>query len=281
MRGKTRRQEIDGKHLREQITAIALIIATFVLLSSLCVSCVRSCGCGGGSRNEEQDVVSATTTNKDEVVLTTDDIAFLRSLTEYPRLVSEDCPLPTGYAPSSLMALTGMINGSRQQLHPDAGNAFFQLYDALMADGIALHPLSGYRTYEEQVNIFNYNLQLHIDEGMTPEEAHAYTKTRVAIPGTSEHQYGRSIDVTIDGTTDDDFYKTEQGQWLIDHAHEHGFIIRYPKEKSHITGIDYEPWHLRWVGKEHAAFISRHNICLEEYIQLIMQYNSGAVMCYD
>ncbi len=282
MRGKTRRDQIVGEHRREQIRFIALCGAALVLILSLLVSCARSCDCSCGSG--EIDIAASRSdepAETEELKLTDEDIAFLRSLTEYPRLVSTESPLPDGYAPPNPIKLHGMPDGEANQLNYDAANAFYQLREAMQADGMAVDPLSGYRTYEEQVAIFNYNVQLHTDEGMTPEEALAYTERFVAVPGTSEHQYGRSIDVTMDGTTNHSFHETEQGQWLIAHAHEYGYIIRYPSDKTGITGINYEPWHLRWVGNEHAAFIHKHKLCLEEYIDLVNEYNPAAVMCDD
>ncbi len=282
MRGKTRREQIISEHRREQIRFIALCLATLVLILSLSVSCARSCSCGCGSPQDTQTVSESDVSRDDgELILSPEDEDFLRSLREYPRLVSTESPLPDGYAPPDPVKLHGMPDGENNQLNYDAANAFYKLRDAMLADGMAVDPLSGYRTYEEQVAIFNYNVQLHTDEGMTPEEALAYTERFVAIPGTSEHQYGRSIDVTMDGTTNHSFHKTEQGQWLIDHAHEYGFIIRYPSDKTELTGINYEPWHLRWVGEEHASFIHKHDLCLEEYIALVRQYNPTAVMCND
>lgn len=279
MKGRTRRQEIIGEHRLEQIRVIALAVSALVLLLSLCVSCGRSCGCGQGCGKDsiqQSEITQSTDTEK--LVLTDEDTRFLYSLTEYPRLVNNDYPLPFGYAPPNPVPLHGMPDGTGNKLNYDAANAFYQLRAAMLEEGMAVDPLSGYRSYDEQVNIFNYNIQLHIDEGMTPEEARAYTERFVAIPGTSEHQYGRSIDVTMDGTTNHSFHETPQGKWLIDHAHEYGFVIRYPADKTDITGINYEPWHLRWVGNEHAAFMYRHGLCLEEYVQLVSHYNPGAVM---
>ncbi len=285
MRSKTRRQEIVGEYRKEQIQMIALILAFLVLLVAMMINCGRTCGCGGADDQgptEEQTETGPGRGAADIEALWTDmnheDRQFVTGLSEYPRLVNRDNPLPLGYAPPSPVTLHGMPEGEANSLNYDAARAFYSLRQAMLDDGIAILPLSGYRSYEEQVMIFNYNVQLHTEEGMTPEEARAYTERFVSLPGTSEHQYGRSIDVTLDGTTDHSFHETEQGQWLIDHAHEFGFVIRYPEDKEEVTGIGYEPWHLRWVGVEHAGFMTRYNLCLEEYIEMIRKYNSMAVM---
>lgn len=278
MRSPTRRQQIEGEHRREQLRFILLAVGVFALIIAGFAAMAKRAGCGCAAE-EPTPAVSDTQIEEpeDELRLSDEDVAFLRSVTEYPRLVNNDNPLPGSYEPPELTRLLGMPDGAENRLNYDAARAFYLLRDAMIADGIAIMPLSGYRTYDEQVSIFNYNVQLHTDEGMTPEEAREYTLRFVAFPGTSEHQYGRSIDVTIDGTTNHQFDKTEQGQWLIEHSHEFGFVVRYPSDKESITGIGYEPWHLRWVGETHAEFMQRHDLCLEEYVQLVLQYSPGAV----
>jgi len=287
MRGKTRRQEIVGEYRKEQIRVIALIIAIMVMLVAMMVACGKSCACSCGAGDEvsmsdaqedtDRQSTGAVDIGKLWESLDDKDREFINSLTVYPRLVNRNNPLPTGYIPPDLMILQGVPDGASNQLSYSAANAYLQMHQAMVADGIAVVPLSGYRSYDEQVMIFNYNVQLHTDEGMTPEEAREYTEGFVSIPGTSEHQYGRCIDVTIDGTTNHSFHETEHGQWLIDHAHEFGFVIRYPEDKVEVTGINYEPWHLRWVGEKHADFMTRHSLCLEEYVELINRYNPWAV----
>ena len=85
----------------------------------------------------------------------------------------------------------------------------------------------------------------------------------VAIPGTSEHELGLAVDINEAGGADPwGLYN-----WLAAHAHEYGFILRYPQGKESITGIDYEPWHFRYVGKEAAAEIYSRQVTLEEYLQ--------------
>ncbi len=84
-----------------------------------------------------------------------------------------------------------------------------------------------------------------------------------AAPGTSEHNSGLAIDI---GTSKGDFSGSAEEAWLLEHAHEYGFILRYPADKTDITGFAYEPWHFRYVGKEQAALIKESGLCLEEYL---------------
>ncbi|MBE6753826.1 MAG: D-alanyl-D-alanine carboxypeptidase family protein [Ruminococcaceae bacterium] len=279
---RTRRGEILLENIKEWAKVILLAVMIIAIIALGISSCTNgSCGlCGGCSCGCAQQEENAPQPQQQETQPTEEDkLANRESLAEvqtYPRLINGEHALNANYVPPNLTRLVGMPDGSGIMLEFTAATAFDRLYNDIVADGLGLIPLSGYRTYQEQVDIFAWNLELHINEGMTPDEARAHTATLVAIPGTSEHQYGRSLDVTIDGTTNHTFHETEQGKWLIAHAHEYGFVVRYPSDKTDITGIAYEPWHLRYVGKEHAAYMKKYDLCLEEYIALVRQDNPAA-----
>ena len=107
---------------------------------------------------------------------------------------------------------------------------------------------SGYRSYQRQQEVYAQS---------EPGKAQQ--------PGASEHQTGLAFDVTVE--TNDGFESTPQYAWLMKHAHEYGFIQRYPANKSDITGISYEPWHYRYVGVEAATRIRESGLTLEEFIE--------------
>lgn len=88
----------------------------------------------------------------------------------------------------------------------------------------------------------------------------------VAIPGTSEHHLGLAVDFY---PVSEKFESSAQFVWLKKNAEKYGFVLRYPEDKQSITRIKYEPWHYRFVGKEHAKFMNEHNMCLDEYIEYI------------
>ena len=91
-----------------------------------------------------------------------------------------------------------------------------------------------------------------------------FTAGKTAIPGgASEHNCGLAVDI---GCAKGDFEGSPEESWLLEHAHEYGFILRYPADKVDITGFDHEPWHFRYVGKEQAALIKESGLCLEEYL---------------
>ena len=136
----------------------------------------------------------------------------------------------------------------------EAYTALQELQAAALLEDYQIPLLSGYRSYDYQVNLY----QSYVEVDGT-EAADRYS----ARPGYSEHQTGLCFDV---GEISYAYGETQEGQWLAQHCAEYGFIIRYPEGKEHITGYTYEPWHIRYVGKEAATFIMNENITLEEYL---------------
>ena len=135
-----------------------------------------------------------------------------------------------------------------------ANKALEELQQAAKLEGYDLPLLSGYRSYEYQKQLFqNYASKYGV------EKANTFS----ARAGQSEHQTGLAFDV---GSIDDEYGETESGKWLAENCKNHGFIIRYPEEKQHITGYKYEPWHIRYVGKEKAIEITNSGLTLEEYL---------------
>lgn len=133
-----------------------------------------------------------------------------------------------------------------------------------------LNPLicSSYRTMEKQEMLFNNKINEYLGYGYSRSEAERKAGELVAIPGTSEHQLGLALDI-VDVSyqlLDENQENTDVQKWLIHNSWKYGFILRYPTDKSSITGISYEPWHYRYVGKEAAKEIYEAQICLEEYL---------------
>lgn len=143
-------------------------------------------------------------------------------------------------------------------------------YNAMIAaakkDGVTLTICSGYRYYSTQKRNYENRVKKYMDQGKSKEEAEAITATIIARPGTSEHQTGLAVDFT---PCDESFGNSKGYKWLQKHAAEYGFVQRYKKAKSGITGIIDEPWHFRFVGVEHANYMNEHDLCLEEYIDLL------------
>ena len=143
-----------------------------------------------------------------------------------------------------------------------------KMLQAAKDDGINLQISSPYRDQAYQEYLFDRHIKTYMRQGKSYMEAYALTAQAVTIPGASEHQIGLALDIVCDTYTDlnDGFGDTEAGKWLAKHSCEYGFILRYPKGKEYITGIEYEPWHFRYVGTEAATIITNENLTLEEFV---------------
>lgn len=129
---------------------------------------------------------------------------------------------------------------------------------------VGIHPLivSAYRSREEQQSIIDQRINQFMNQGMSWQEAYEETMRTVAEPGHSEHETGLAIDINAENESNQAVY-----DWLAVNAHFYGFIVRYPANKVDETGIDYEPWHFRYVGVEHAQAIYENDLTLEAYLQ--------------
>ena len=143
-----------------------------------------------------------------------------------------------------------------------------QMLDDGAKAGLSMYVASAYRSSEKQKEVFNATMQDWMANGRTPLEAYDETKKSVAVPGTSEHATGLAVDIIASEYEglDDRQGETDEQKWLMEHCWEYGFILRYPPEKVDITGIIYEPWHYRYVGKTAAEEIMKKNLTLEEYL---------------
>ncbi|MDN9012034.1 M15 family metallopeptidase [Brevibacillus laterosporus] len=178
-------------------------------------------------------------------------------------LVNKQYKLPDSYKPQDLVypnvPFLFKEKIEKRMMRKEAAVALEQLFAGAKQEGIMLAGVSAYRSHSTQTTLFNRYVQKDGEEA---------AKKYSAEPGHSEHETGLAIDVS--GSTgkcaaEDCFEGTPEAVWLADHAHEYGFIIRYPKGKEAITGYQYEPWHLRYVGKEAAGEIHDKGITLEEY----------------
>ena len=144
-----------------------------------------------------------------------------------------------------------------------------RMLDDCRASGLEPLVCSAYRSQNTQEELFQAEVDGWISQGYSREEAEKEAGKVVAVPGTSEHQLGLAADI-VDAThqlLDESQEDTEVQKWLMENSWKYGFILRYPSDKSNITGIIYEPWHYRYVGKEAAQEIYEQEICLEEYLE--------------
>ena len=142
------------------------------------------------------------------------------------------------------------------------------LINAAAKDNVSLLICYGYRTLEQSQQLFEKQINRQLARGLSQEEAVAEAKRWVAPPGTSDHHTGLALDIVTPEyqVLNHGFFNTPAGQWMAKNCWDYGFVIRFPEDKQDITGITYEPWHLRFVGKEHSIAMRDNNECLEEYV---------------
>ncbi len=119
--------------------------------------------------------------------------------------------------------------------------------------------LSGYRSYQRQQELFDYWVE---------QDGYEAALMESALPGRSEHQSGLAMDV---GKLEYEYAHTDEGIWLAENCHKYGFIIRYPEDKTEITGYIYEPWHIRYLGESTAKLVHDSGLTLEEFLKVDKQ----------
>ena len=185
-------------------------------------------------------------------------------LNSYVILVNKAFRLPENYEPADLvvpnvLAVWGAENVLR--MRESAARALEALFEAAYEDeGLELWVVSGYRSFEDQVTRHQYFVDTHGTQA---------AETMSARPGHSEHQTGLAMDVaaaSVGALLTEEFSNAPEGVWLRENAHRFGFIIRYPYSRRNLTGIGYEPWHIRYVGVDAATHIFEHDLVLEQYV---------------
>lgn len=185
-------------------------------------------------------------------------------------LVNNQNPITKEYAEGCERSL---VYESWREYYMDSRMAEYikQMIDDAQNDGIELVVVSAYRSFEKQEQNIQESIQDRIDRlGMTEEEARIDTLREVQLPGCSEHNAGISADIMSDKYTsmdDDGFKNTEAFAWLQKNAAKYGFILRYPEDGFEKTGINFEPWHYRFVGRYYAQVLTDRGITLEEYFE--------------
>ena len=192
----------------------------------------------------------------------------LRERTELLVLVNPWHKMEEGYEPE-LRQVTWGYEENEQFMDARAADAMIQMIADCAAAGNDPFVCSAYRDMDKQEYLFNNKIaRLVYEEGVDPADAPALAATTVALPGTSEHQLGLAADI-IDYNypyLDEKQEEMPTQQWLMEHCWDYGFILRYPNDKSEITGIIYEPWHYRYVGVEAAQEMRELGLTLEEYL---------------
>lgn len=198
--------------------------------------------------------------SKDQIVETYEDFVFDPTDWRYV-LINKQHPIPDDYS-----FTLGTIKGD-MQCDERILETLLTMMQAAKKDGVTLVICSPYRDYYKQEVLFERKINKYMNMGYNYLEAYKLSSQYVTVPGASEHQIGLAIDFISNDyrTLDYGFADCDAGKWLKEHCHEYGFILRYPKGKEYITGIDYEPWHFRFVGVEAATVIMNNELTLEEF----------------
>jgi len=191
------------------------------------------------------DLISYEDDNKDDLLI----------------LVNKYHAVKKGYKPDDLVYMdNSMSTYQNLELRAEAYEAYKKMYQDACDLGFDLKVCSAYRTYKTQTGLYVNSLK---------NRGRETTNIRSAYPGRSEHHTGLSVDITSKSmgmTLSQDFCNYDDGKWLNENCQNYGFIVRYPKGKTEITGYAFEPWHFRYVGVETAKYIMENNLTLEEYL---------------
>lgn len=190
---------------------------------------------------------------------------------EYVYLVDPTHTLSSDYEPDDLIdcGYTRDDGRATQKMREAAAKSL----QAFLAEGAKngvtdVTVTSAYRSYSYQNYLFNFYCEQHQHKFATREECEKYVLTFSTKPGTSEHQSGLCCDMHNIPAADVSFAEKAEAKWLAENCYRFGFILRYPEGKKQVTGIIYEPWHFRFVGREAATEMHELGLCLEEYIEL-------------
>lgn len=206
-------------------------------------------------KNEKNRELEVETVEKSELVSKKNNDELL-TLVNYKNKIPDDWQV-------SLISLS-----ETQSIDQRAYQALQDMISDAKVLGLNIIVCSSYRTYEKQKELFVNKVSQYLNNGYSYNEAQELASEWVAKPNTSEHQLGLAVDLVSQANQrlDNSQEKTAEQKWLMKNCYKYGFILRYPLDKSDITKIGYEPWHYRYVGKEHAKKIMEMNVCLEEYI---------------
>ena len=194
------------------------------------------------SQNTSNSNSDAAVTSKGYKIEVIDGATYIEGVL----IANKSYPLPSTYNPGDLTS--------------EVKEAFSKMQKAAASEGLNIYISSGFRSYERQVTVYNSYVQ---------KDGKELADTYSSRPGYSEHQTGLCFDLN---SIDDSCGNTAESAWVDKHAHEYGFIVRFPKGKDSATGYQYEPWHLRYVGVDMATKIYNSGLSLEEYFGITSQY---------
>lgn len=170
-------------------------------------------------------------------------------------LVNKYNKLTENYDPKDLVKISSVYSYGENYIKEEVLDNFIAMFNSAKEENLTLIINSAYRSFKEQEDIYN---SIKLTSGSKVDE-------KAARPGFSEHQTGLALDIITYNSKGSEFDSTDEFKWLQENAHKFGFILRYPKDKEHLTGYNYESWHYRYVGKDMAKKVLESNLTYEEY----------------
>lgn len=227
-----------------------LILVAVVLLTVMCIAIVfRNEKAGAPAKKQSSKNSGYVSLNNQETSKYT-----INNQDSIYYIVNKQRALSSAFVPKNLVTIQS------DQLRSDTATALNGLMDAARADGVNFKIISGYRSYQYQTGVYGSYVK---------KDGQAKADTYSARPGHSEHQTGLAVDLGT-GTCDLSicFGDTAGGKWLLANSYKYGFIIRYPKGKENLTGYQYEPWHIRYLGVDLATSVYKSGLTLEQFFGL-------------
>lgn len=254
---KTNKKRLNKKVLKRKVRKLIrfflFVTCLFILFFAIGKKKLETTKKENTKAPESLETFSAIEENKVGMISQIDD--WRLKLVNYENPLSEDYPIELAN-----------IDKTRQ-FDKRAIKQLNTMREAMSKDKIKnIWIQSAYRSVAYQQQLYDKSMNKYLRSGKTEGQAKILTEKLLARPGNSEHHLGLAVDFNY---VDENFDKTEAFKWLQKNAWNYGFILRYPKEKEEITKILYEPWHWRYVGKEHASKIKELGMCLEEYIEYL------------
>ena len=194
--------------------------------------------------------------------------AFVGQSDDWRLLLANRNNIIGGYSPSvkQFDAKYCQDNVTKYTFDERAFDDAMDMIKAALDDGVKLVIVSSYRTYERQTTLYNNKVNYYVQRGYSKADAEQKAATIVAVPGTSDHNLGLAIDFNY---LEQVYENRKELVWLRNNAERFGFVMRYPKNKENVTGVIYEPWHYRYVGKDNAEKMNELGMCLEEYVEYL------------
>lgn len=242
------------KRVREIIIIVSVVFAVVLIIAAAFISDNSL-----KKENESTDISTTEPVSNSESSTKEESTAIPWNLV----LVNPDTPLPENYE----INVKQLDNG--QAVDERCYDALQNMMNDCRSAGLRPVICSSYRTQEKQQMLFDNQVEKWKNQGYSEDEAKMQAGKLVAVPGTSEHQLGLALDI-VDISyqlLEEEQENTPTQKWLLENSWKYGFILRYPKDKTDITKISYEPWHYRYVGKKAAKEIFDAKICLEEYLK--------------